>query len=149
MILIILTLTFYACFINFQPFFKPRNIPQKLMLIGGEFETERDDSLDKLPNLGTYEYDATACKFEYKCQTTPLSQQQGDLIGYRCCVLGNIVPLLEIKSMYQIMYGTSLYSLLIHFARFWKISSKHFRVKILHVVSSQNEFVILQVKICT
>ena len=57
-------------------------------MIGGEFESERDDSVEKLTNLGMYEYNTTAGIFEYVCQTTPLSEQQGDLIGYRCCVLG-------------------------------------------------------------
>ena len=57
-------------------------------MIGGEFESERDDSVEKLPNFGMYEYDTAAHKFEYVCPTVPLSEQQGDLIGYRCCVLG-------------------------------------------------------------
>ncbi len=70
-----------------QSFFKRRDRPpHKLVVLGGQFEATDGE---KLPNFGMYEFSRDSCKFEYKRQTTLLYEQQhGELVGYRCCALG-------------------------------------------------------------
>ncbi len=48
--------------------------------------------IEKWPNFGMYEYcGEEEHKFSYERQVLPLADMEGDLMGYRCCVIGKKV----------------------------------------------------------